>query len=287
MATRNAAPSNLSAPVPASEAPERKSLAMLAGDMPEWMKGEKVEGTDSLGKYQSTPRLGIVQGSSKPERKAEHGEGGVAIFPDGLHVADPGEEFIVIPLVFWPTWEKWSDINDASQQMVLETTQDETSDIALRAKDRNRRVESYKVGNNDFKYKYVESLNFIVLIDSGPAKGELVSMSFHIGEHRVGLTLSGNIKRRKNSIYGNRFSLKTSVRTRNNRSWHGFDINNPGDTDGGFVRNQELYKSLQQMHRDLDSLVKASKISVTRDDEDAGGDEGGTGGTDGDGSLPV
>jgi hypothetical protein len=284
MTTRNN-PSALSAPVPAVVSdPRPKSLSLAAGAMPEWMKNERVEGTDTLGKYQSTPRIGIVQGSSKPDRKAEHGEGGVAIFPDGVHVADSGEEFVIIPLVFWVTWEKWSDINDQSQQMVLETTQDETSEIAVRAKDRNRRNETYRVGNNDYKYKYVESLNFICLLDSGPAKGEVVSISFHIGEHRVGLTLSGNIKRRKNSIYGNRFSLKTSIRNRNNRSWYGFEINNPAGEPGGFVRDQDQYKSLQQMHRDLDSLVKSAKIAVGRDEDDAG-DNGG--GADGDGSLPV
>ncbi len=285
MAQRNAPSSALSAPVPASEQ-RPKSLTLAAGEMPAWMKTEKAEGTDMLGKYQSTPRLGIVQGSSGPERKAEHGEGGVGIFPDGIHVADSGQEFVIIPLVFWVTWEKWSDINDQSQPMVLETTQDETSDLALRAKDRLRRIEKYTVNGNDFKYKYVESLNFIALIDSGPSKGEMVSISFHIGEHRVGLTLSGNIKRRKNSIYGNRFSLKTTVRTRNNRSWYGFEINNPGDETGGFVRDPEVYKSLQQVHRDLDGLVKSSKIIVGRDDEDDSNDGSG-GSTDGDGSLPV
>jgi hypothetical protein len=253
--------------VPAAEH-KPKSLTLSAGEMPEWMKSQQVEGTDMLSKYQSTPRLGIVQGSSKPERKAEHGEGGVAIFPDGVHVANVGEEFVIVPIIFWVTWEKWSDINDTSQPMVLETTQDETSDIALRAKDRLKRTERYTVAGNDYKYKYVESLNFICLIDSGPAKGEIVSMSFHIGEHRVGLTLSGNIKRRKNSIYGNRFAIKTSVRNRNNRSWYGFDINNPGDAAGGFVREQAQYNDLRELHRQFDSLVKASKIVVGRDDDD-------------------
>lgn len=281
---RGSQSSALAAPVPVAEQ-KPKSLALAAGAMPDWMREQQVEGTDMLGKYQSTPRLGIVQGSSKPERKAEHGEGGVAIFPDGLHVAKMGEEFVIIPIIFWVTWEKWSDINDTSQQMVLETTQDETSDIALRAKDRLKRTESYKIGSNDYKYKYVESLNFICLIDSGPAKGEIVSMSFHIGEHRVGLTLSGNIKRRKNSIYGNRFSIKTSVRNRNNRSWYGFDINNPGDEAGGFVRDQAQYNNLRELHREFDSLVKAAKIVVGRDDDDdnIGGGES----TDSKDALPI
>lgn len=264
---------------------QKKSLAMMAGDVPEFMRTEPREGLETIGKYQSTPRLGIVQGSSLPERKAEHGEGGVAIFPDGLHVAGQGEEFVVIPLIFWPTWEKWSDINDQSQPMVLETTQDETSELARKAKNRLARVEKYNVNGNDYKYKYVESLNFIAMIDSGPAKGELVTLSFHIGEHRVGMTLNGNIKRRQCSIFGNRFSLKTAIRTRNNRSWYGFEINNPGDTEGGYVRDAAKYKQLAEVHRELKSMIDSGKYTVVRDDEETGGgDDGGEGGGEG---LPV
>lgn len=272
--------------VPAKVGETPKSLAQSVGAVPDFMKSQAVEGVELLAKYQATPRLGIVQGSSLPERKAEHGEGGVAVFPEGLHIAGQGEEFVAIPICFWVTWEKWSDINDHSQPMVLETTQDETSEMARRAKDRVKRTEKYSVNGTDFKYKYVESLNFIMVIDSGPAKGEIVVMSFHIGEHRVGLTLSGNIKRRACSIYGNRFSFKTQIRTRNNRSWYGFELNNPSDEEGGFVRDPARYEALKVMHRDFDTLVKSSKIVITRDDDDAKAGEG-EGTTDTGDQLPV
>ncbi len=227
--------------------------------IPDWMQSEAIVGVEQVGEHMTTPRLVIVQAMSEEERKEAFGEGGVAIMPDGVKIADKGEEFVAIPLVFWPSWEIWSDINDATAPMIEDSTQDPNSDIARRARTKDAREEMYGDG---FKRRFVESLNFIVLIDSGPAVGEVASLSFNVGEHYTGSKLCGMLKRRPCSIFANRIAFKTASRKRNNRSWYGFDFNNP-ETDP-IIQDKEQYDKLASMHADLTRLV--SQVVVTRED---------------------
>jgi len=230
--------------------------------IPDWMQTEEVKGVDGVGEFMTTPRLTIIQATSEQERKENFGEGGVAIMPDGVKVADKDEEFIVIPLVFWATWEIRSDINDTTLPMIENSTQDPTSDIAKRSRGKDTREEMYGDG---FKRKYVECLNFIVRIDSGEAMGELATMSFSVGEHHTGSRLCGLIKRRPCSIFANRIALKTTLRQRNNRSWYGFDFNNP-DTDP-VIQDKEMYDELSKIHESLSRLVDTNNLVVNREDE--------------------
>jgi hypothetical protein len=229
--------------------------------IPDWMQTEEIVGVEQVGEHMTTPRLAIVQAMSEEDRKEAFGEGGVAIMPDGVKVADKGEEFVAIPLVFWPSWEVWSDINDTTAPMIEDSTQDPNSDIARRARTKEAREEMYGDG---FKRRYVESLNFIMRIDSGPAAGELATLSFTVGEHYTGSKLCGMLKRRPCSIFANRISFTTALRKRNNRSWYGFDFNNP-EVDP-VVQDKEQYDKLAAMHADLSRLVDSAKIMVNRED---------------------
>jgi len=229
--------------------------------LPDWMKTEEIKGVDNVGSFMTTPRLTIIQAMSDQDRKESFGEGGVAIMPDGVKVADKGEEFIIIPLVFWASWEIWSDINDTTLPMIENSTQDPNSDIARRAKSKDTREEMYGDG---FRRKYVESLNFIARIDSGAAKGELATISFSVGEHHTGSRLCGLLKRRPCSIFANRVALATTLRQRNNRSWYGFDFNNP-ETDA-VIQDKEMYDELSAIHDSLKGLVNSESFTVHEDD---------------------
>ena len=233
--------------------------------IPEWMKDEVIEGVETVAEFQTTPRIAIVQAMSQPERKELVGEGGVAIMPDGVAVAKKDEEFVVIPLVFWPTWEVHSDINDTSSPFVMESTSDANSQIARLSKGRDTRNESYGEG---FSKKYLECLNFVVRIESGPATGELGTLTFSGGEHYTGSKLCGLLKRRSCSIYANRIALSTAMRQRNNKSWWGFDIANP--EDGAVVSDKETYDTLAEIHKGLARMVDTSKLLVSRDEKVAG-----------------
>lgn len=229
---------------------------------PDFM-GTETEGLDDVSKYQTTPRLTLIQGQSSPERKEEFGEGGVCIMPDGVQVAKPGEEFVVTPLVFWATWEVWSDINDQTAPMVVESTMDENSEIARRAKNPDLREEMYG-DRNEYRKNYIECLNFIVALEG--LEGTVATLTFSKGEHYAGSKLCSLLKRRKVPIYGNRIALKTAPRTRNNRSWWGFDFNNPEDGNA-FIQDKELFTDFQAMHRELADLMRTSSLTVNREDE--------------------
>ena len=225
--------------------------------VPDWMQQEEVKGVDSVGEFMVTPRMTIVQAMSDHERKEAFGEGGVAIMPDGIKVASMDEPFVVIPLIFWASWEIRSDLNDSATPMIENSTQDPSSEVARKARCKDTREETY---GNGFTRKYVEALNFIVKIDSGEAKGELATISFSIGEHHTGSRLCGLLKRRPCSIFANRIELKTAVRQRNNRSWYGFEFNNPVDTP--IIQDKETYMELSKMHDSLKGLVSSEAFKV-------------------------
>ena len=243
----------------------KKELATATADspitIPSWMKDEQIKGVDQVGEHMTTPRLAIIQAMSDQDRKEQFGEGGVAIMPDGVKVADKGEEFVAIPLVFWVTYEQWSDINDSASPMIENTTQDATHEIARKARSKDTREEMYGEG---FKRRYVESLNFIMQIDSGDAKGELATISFSVGEHHTGSRLCGMLKRRPCSLFANRVAFKTQLRQRNNRSWYGFDFGNP-ETDS-VVSSKEVYQELEKVHDSLSGLVSNNLLSVNQED---------------------
>ena len=232
--------------------------------IPDWMKEETIEGVDNVGEFQTTPRLAIVQAMSQSERKDLVGEGGVLIMPDGVPVAAKDEEFTVIPIVFWPTWEVHSDINDATAPYVMEQTTDSSSTIAIKSRTKETREETYGDG---FRMKFVECLNFVVRIESGTANGELATLTFASGEHYTGSKLCGMLKRRPCSIFANRVELKASLRTRNNRSWYGFDITNPAD--GAIIEDKAVYDELAELHKGLARMVDASKLLVSQDEKPA------------------
>tara|TARA_Y100001938_G_scaffold125666_2_gene176840 strand:+ start:977 stop:1804 length:828 start_codon:yes stop_codon:yes gene_type:complete len=233
--------------------------------VPDFMQTAETEGLDEISKYQTTPRLTLIQGQSSPERKEQFGEGGVCIMPDNVGIAEPGEEFTVVPLVFWVTWEVWSDINDPTLPMVCESTMDETSDIARRAKNADLREEVYG-DRSEYRKNYIECLNFIVAIDGGPSDGTIATLTFSKGEHYAGSKLCSFLKRRKVPIYGNRIALKSQARTRNNRSWWGLEFNNPADGNA-FVTSKEKFEEFQAMHRELADLMRTSSLSVNREDD--------------------
>jgi len=55
------------------------------------------------------------------------------------------------------------------------------------------------------------------------------------------------------------------LRQRNNRSWYGFDFNNP-DTDP-VIQDKEMYDELSKIHESLSRLVDTNNLVVNREDE--------------------
>jgi len=253
--------------MPESENQSARSadLSVPESTLPAWMREDERVGTEELGKYQNQSRLALVQPQSGQDLKALGAEGTVLLQPDGIVVAPPESEFVIIPIAFWVSWEIHSDIDDTASNYVLESTMDENSEIAKRSRDPQLREEAY--GNN-FTRKYVECLNFAIRIDSGDAKGEMGVLTFSGGEHRVGRKLSGVLNRRPASIFGNRIALSTARRTKDRYNWFGFEINNPSE-GGAIVQTQEEYEALKEMHAEFVRALRSGQVTMAADPEDA------------------
>jgi hypothetical protein len=240
-------------------------------DMPAFLaqtRGASSDTLDGLGQYQSTPRVAIVQPQSGPERKSEFGEGAVVILPDNELVVEAGGSFVAVPVYFFPTWEVWSDIDDEQSDMILDSSSDESSDIARRCKDPKQRTQKYNVGDEEYEMSYVESLNFIVRIEDGPAAGTFAVLSFNRGAHYVGRKIASVLKRRNIALYGNRVKFGTTHRTKGRYNWFEFALGNPTAEEGGsFVQNKDDFEALKQQHDMFRDAHRAGVLGVNRDDE--------------------
>jgi len=240
-------------------------------------QGEVAMGVDSASKYQTINRISIVQPQSKKERRDEFGVGSSAMFPDGVLVADAETEFVVIPLLFYATWEKWSDYNDNESATVMETSYDEHSDLARRSKTKEGRTEPYGDPEIGYKYSYVESLNVAVIVDSGEAKGEIAILSFNKSQHYVGRKFATMIRRADCDIFGRRVSLTITDETDGNNDWHGYALNNPSEEMGGPWITEDQYEPLKAMHEETQAAYDSRSIVINREEEStsAGGETGG------------
>ena len=254
------------------------ALVVAGADVPAWMQQDVQEGTEDLASYQSTPRLGLVQTNAKADKKAQYGEGSLVIFPDGIVVAEAEKPVVFVPIMFFATWEKWSDFQDKNADFILDSTCVETSALARKSKNRSERKEMYPNCDptNPMFYRYVENLNFIVRIDSGPAKGEFATLSFNNSTHYIGELLSGMIRRRPLSIYANRVEITPYLRPeKDGAQWYGYKLNNPAPEDGGpVVQDQELYKGLKKAHHDFRPMVEQNLVRVNREGESDDADDG-------------
>ena len=253
---------------------KENELATQAAPAPAFLQkaaGEVAMGVDSASKYQTINRIGIVQPQSGKERRDEFGVGSSVMFPDGVLVADKGEEFAVIPLLFYATWEQWSDYKDDDSPTVIETSYDENSDLARRTKTKATRTEHYGDPDNGYKYSYVESLNVAVIVDSGEAKGEIAILSFNKSQHFVGRKFATMIRRAKCDIFGRRVSLTITDETDGKNDWHGYALNNPSEEMGGVWITEDQYEPLKAMHEETQAAYDSRSIVINREEESTSG----------------
>lgn len=250
--------------------PAPKSLA-LAGDVPDFLAGEKIEGKDQLGQYQQMQRVRTVQGLTKSDVKKNFGlfDGDVYLSPTGKLVARAGEPVVFTPLLFMPSFQKWGDRKDPAGKFVLETTYDPQSELAALCKNPNTREVPYKE-NPELKYRHVECRDFFVRIETGPAAGEVALLSFSRGEAGVGAFLCTTLNGRACSIYANRIQASSTLRKRANNEWFGLDLNNP--PDGAYV-TQETYGDLKKIAHEVETAFARGLVKIADDGEDDGAAE--------------
>lgn len=247
---------------------------------PDFMAGDR-EGQDVASEYRTTAYSKIVQSSSKNDLKEMFPEGSVILTPENTLVAPKGEEFVVIPIFMFTTYEKWKHLDDKIEDgmgVVIDKTTDKNSDLAARAKDFNRMFEDYPDGRTDrngvvMRYRYVESINVIFYIDHCDASPELVGSpffySFMKGEFKTGRRFCTSVARRNKSIFGCRFALKTEIHKSKDgeNDWYGFAVNNPTEEQGGaWVTSPDQYEQLKDAHKNFGEAVTNGLFDFNRDD---------------------
>jgi hypothetical protein len=249
-------------------------LAELANE-----QDDSMAGTDG---YVSVPRVKIVQSMTKEELKDLYGEGTVVILPGDAVLSkksrDGSDGFEFTPVFFWVEFQVWSDRSDTTSPMIRDRSFSETSEIAIRSRDPKTRIEPYgpphpnKAGELLYKLRYIEALNFIIVLQSGEYKGMSVGISFQRGEFATGKRLISLARMRvvngkRVPLWAGRYFACSQLRERGDKKWYGLSIKN---ADSPFISQIEMpvMKGAFEGFRDL----HAAQLIGLAEDNDEGGE---------------
>ncbi len=239
----------------AKQSEERlKSTAVTVGrDAPSYLAkfAENDHSTDNIQEYRVLNRVKLIQAMTSSDLKRDFGEGTAILVPVRELVVPNNESFLFVPLMFWPEFIKWRDLNDKSGPAIIARSTDKAGEIAMKARDAEKRVEHY--GDKDkFKYRYCEHLNFAGLIygDNTP-----VAISFSRGEFFTGRNFCTMIGMRKVGttkapLWMQVWQIKPTLRNRNGYSWWGLEPSNPEEGISPWIREEEV-PLMQELHKEL------------------------------------
>jgi hypothetical protein len=248
---------------------------------------EEDKSLESLKEHRIVPRFKIIQATSDSELTNNFGIGSVIVRPgDALickHNAEP-DSFDFVPLFFFVEFAKWRDLKD-NGPMILERSHDQTSELAIKAKNAEKRRELYpgmdgKPENERMYYNYVEHLRFIGVIHGDhPLVGTPVTLSFERGEWSQGKNLISAISLRRQTIqnkpssvplWAQVWSLKTIYHAPDaTRKWYGFKFE-PADPS---IIPPEEAEAMRSLHLEFKDLFEKQRLMVQDDEESVSQDE--------------
>ena len=248
--------------------------------VPTYMNDQPL-GTEELGHYITPPRLKIVQKQSGEELLAAFGPGDIIIVPDMQviaawerstrgQVAGEAPHFTLSPIFFFPEWAVWNPLSTKGQlPAIRERTLDPKSDIAAKARDPERRIEDHPDVKGETLH-YVEHLNFICMVADYPNP---VVVSFSRGEHKAGRQFANLVKMRRAPLYGCSFTAVCGLRSNNQGSWYGLDIQNneeaPWIAEDAFAIHKALFIEYNDAHQKRAIQVNYEDPEPTPPDTDA------------------
>jgi hypothetical protein len=235
-------------------------------------------GTDGMGQFIIPPRIKIVQPVSRGEYKDKFSPGDAVLVPQMIRIVglqldeknrpkNESDSVIFTPLFFFPEYCLWNPLEaKGSMPMIRESSYDPQSHLAVRARDPKRRFEPCPE-MPDKQMRYVEHLNFVVLIHADGLNMLPAIMSFSRAEHRAGSNFIALIKMRMAPMYGCKFVFKTRYRENDKGQWYGIDIENPHETIGSFV-DEETFKFTSYQYTELKKAHADRSLRVDHDLED-------------------
>ncbi len=188
--------------------------------------------------YRIIPRLSIAQGATESSQRLIEavGLGSACIPASQTLVAEKNEPWLFVPLFFYREFIQWRDRNDPDVvagdiPKVVERTFDDGHQIAIRARNKDKREEVYgkKKGGSDLKYRYQEHLEFIGVLYDGELSGTEVMIGFKRGEFRTGRLFINKIGMRrsggkKGKLWATVWEFKATLHKSPENTWYGFDI---------------------------------------------------------------
>lgn len=226
------------------------------------------DGTEGMGDFLRPQRIKFVQALTDSAVKALMPEGTMYLSPSNVPILEPGEGFIFVPLLWWPTWEIHNPAG--TKPFIVERSYDRDSEIGRRSRDEKLRDGEL----NGHKVKYVESLNFIILPLMPDTPINPAVISFAKGEHRTGTHLINLVKMRTGvHMVGCCFEATSTTKDNGKgQKWTGLSIANPTDPSHRWVDDPDLYHHLHELHNTLKAHIEDLEYDDT--DEVAENGEG-------------
>ena len=253
--------------------------------LPEYMVDEEVQGLELLGNYIIPPFLKIVQKQASEELLQTFSAGDVILSPLNAMVAemprnDKGKVveggraiFQIVPILFYPEWLVWNPIElKGAESAIRGRTLDPNDPIAAKARNVSLRLEPHPT-RPDLKIRYIEHLNFIVILYKHGLGREPAILSFSRGEWKSGSKFASLIKMRHAPIYGCIFDVSVGPGMRHNDKgdWYGFDVANP-EENGPWVNGDE-FTIFKELHTTFSDYHREKKIQaqyeVTEENDEA------------------
>jgi len=245
-------------------------------NLPTFLQGITDTGTEDMGQFIVPPRIKVVQPVSRGEYKEKFAPGDAVLIPQMIKVTglildeknrpqNESDAVVFTPLFFFPEYCLWNPLESrGTLPMVRASSFDPKSDIAIASRDPNRR-EVPCPEMPDKKMRYVEHLNFIVLIHGDGLNMLPALMSFSRSEHRAGTNFMALIKMRMAPMYGCKFVFRTRYRENDRGQWYGIDIENPPEAIGAFV-DDKTFAVTQHHYLELKKAHADKAIRVDHDD---------------------
>lgn len=248
-------------------------------NLPKFMQGDGVAGTEALQEFVIPPRIKVVQKQARSELLELFSPGDVILTPvnaiiaeqerdgKGRIVEDSAAQFNIVPLFFYPEWGTMNPIElRTSEPMLRYRTTDPTDPIVRKARNKQLREEVHPE-REDLRIRHVEFLNYIVMLVDHELEGTPALMSFAKGEWTAGSNFASLIKMRKAPLYGCVFTCTVVLRPGAKGEWYGINVANPS-TRAPFVEDAEAYEKFKELNAEFAEFHKQSKLKADLDDSE-------------------
>lgn len=255
-----------------------RSIVPIEGVTGNWLSQYQEEADQSLAalqEYRVVPRIKVIQAMTAQALKDAFGEGSAVVLPGGQKLAGKKESFAFVPQFFYTEFIFWRHLDDKGGNAILARSFDPNSEIAVNARDPNKREAAYEGAPTGKKGRYSEHLNFVGVIYGGELAGTTTSLSFSRGEFGTGKSFISSALMRKEVVNGERMKVplwaqvwrfQVNFRDRGAKKWYGIDPlpSQPGEQQ--IIKDEEM-ESFREASLDYKSLHEAQRLMVDHGDQ--------------------